>query len=303
MRAFRIRSGAVPNRMLSPILSVPDEILAYLIGIAGGASLHAIKRTCLRLQRVPVDTLEMEILVDGVRTVRQVVFLTPSLIADKLRAHIDSVVRSDLRPINHPNHMSLAYPQRSQNLPHDEPDFLAPWRTYPRENLHVDKMWGTTHATHHVLLDAFRYDVNTHWANCVSYDDGYWIPCETGNLLPCNGNDITNRLRIRTRLVRTGMRCIDFDEVPRVGWAVLMCPLTMPYENIFPDEEDDRLYDTSREITENVCFTNMQVSLSYGALRVLLTMKMTTNNGKTTARRCRSNMHWVDTWVAEVGRC
>ena len=70
--------------MLS-ILSLPDEILAYLIGIAGGASLHAIKRTCLRLQRVPVDTLETEILVDEVRTVRQVLFLTPSRIAEKLR--------------------------------------------------------------------------------------------------------------------------------------------------------------------------------------------------------------------------
>ena len=191
--------------MLS-ILSLPDEILTYLIGMSGDTSLHAIKRTCLRLQRVPVDTLEIDILVDGVRTVRKVVFLTPSIVAEKLREYSDRVDGSVMRPTK-PNHASLAYPQRSRNLPDDDNDFLAAYRTYPRESLHVDKMWGTTHATHHALFDRFRYDVNAHWAHgpMAPYTYG-------GNLLPCNGNDITNRLRIRTRFVTNGTRRVDFDD-------------------------------------------------------------------------------------------
>jgi hypothetical protein len=277
------------------ILSLPDEILSLLIGMSGDTSLHAIRRTCLRLQRVPVDALEIEIVIDGVRTVRKIVFLTPSAIAEKLRVHREHVDRSDMRPTK-PNHASLAYPQQSNGLHHD--DILAPYRTYPRESLHVDKMWETTHAAQHTLLNSFEYDVNTHGAHGpMEYDGG-------GNLLPCNGNDITNRLRIRTRFMHKGQVRVNFDDVPTVRWAVLICPLSVPYYLHYPNTEDDMfdemLYDMGRDLVESVCFQDMQISLSYGALRVLLTVKMFTDNGNVAARRCRSDMQWVDTWVAEM---
>lgn len=226
--------------MLS-VLGLPDDILVMIVRASGACSVHDVQNVCRKFSRIPLDVLDIQITIDKTRTIRKTLFVTHSETAAKMKTYQDLV--KTIEPIDLKNELTIVYPmlleEESEDLPFPE--------EFPREIVDLDRTWGTDHKTvdmlsdrvlrvwaqdnprsyflrdtwffrdylranetnvHLFAEDEFKYLRSHHGASCVE------------NHVPFDAKDLTDRMRVRMRLVQNGVTCIGFDRAPRMSWTM-----------------------------------------------------------------------------------